>query len=116
MPTLLQQFHIFVYCHTSDLQESLNTLESIKMTDMPVRFQLPATSYNKAKLYEISGQGLRSLKQRSACESSCFCWLNDEVKVQAVDRIRYAYRTSIIFITTATCRSSMPMQDYWLFM
>ena len=54
--------------------------ELINRIGMPVKFQLPATAYNKAKVYDSSVQGLQTLQQRSEYESSCPCWLNEEVK------------------------------------
>ena len=56
------------------MQDAWNTLELIDMKGKSVQFQLPATAYNKAKVYEISAQGLKTLKQS--------CWLNDEVKFE----------------------------------
>ena len=100
---LAHHFLFLIHRQTSDIRDGVHILESIKPADKPVTFQIPANLYNKAKLYEISEQGLRSLIQRALCESSCFCWLNEVKYKESIDIIR-AQRSSLTVYAVHQCQ------------
>ena len=100
-PTLTNLAH----CHISDTQDRRTTMELINRIGMPVQFRLPATAHNKSKLYEISAQGLQTLTQRSECESSSSCWLNDEVKFRQYTILGMNIsKSSITSVALSSCR------------